>query len=313
MRFISYDPIIQIDDWDRTEELPTGTREKLTVVQPGTGQYHIFKLPKAQREMQVWSELIASFIAGDLLGWDVQVAKVAVRNGRLGNLLEYVFEPGNTGAGQEEFIEGWRICKERDPDFDVEKGTRHTLPLLFEVCSEILVPKYELCRLEFLDFWGRALAFDTLISNTDRHAENWAVVRGPNGTRMSALYDNGSSLGCGIDSVGLDRNFADGGVVKPSHIDRQKQQGRHHLRSSTPSAKGCYFNDVNIKFLEMYPEGRKWFQAAGSLDLQPVRQIMEDIAHVFDGDIHYSLSERRRLHIFTMLQIGKERIKNILD
>ncbi len=222
--------VIDVSLWDRAEEVPTGSREKATLINPESGSHYIFKYPKEHREHQIWSELLASFVAGDLLRWNVQHTSIAVNHGRLGNLLGYVYEPGSPTAPQETFIEGWQFCTQVDQDFDVKKGTRHTLPLIVDVCDQLLVPSFGLQQEDFMGFWARALALDTLISNTDRHAENWAVIDGPDGCRMAALYDNGSSMGCGIDQLGLARAFEETGKIKSSHLDQQKRNGCHHLR-----------------------------------------------------------------------------------
>ncbi|SLN39102.1 hypothetical protein ROA7450_01857 [Roseovarius albus] len=311
-KFITFKPIAQVDSWDRTEEVPTGSREKLTVIEPETGKHYIFKYPKEDREHQLWSELLASFIAGDLLGWDVQTTTIGQFEGRYGNLLGYVFEPGSKTASQELFTEGWSLCTQVDPDFDVDKGTRHTLPLLLRVCDEVLVPDYGITRTEFLDFWSRALALDMLISNTDRHAENWAIVTGPGGSRMSALYDNGSSLGCGIDQVGLSRAFDEKGQLKKAHLNQQRRNGRHHLRAAEPNKRGGFFEDVSKKFLSIYPDGRHWFESAGAIEITAVCHLMDSISVNSGIEEPYFLSEKRRQHIYNMLNIGVERIKNTL-
>ena len=120
---ISVDEVIDVSEWNTAEETLTGSREKATLINPQSGSHYIFKYPKDGREHQIWSELLASFIAGDLLNWDVQHTSIASKGGRLGNLLGYVYEPGSPTASQESFIEGWQYCKEFDQDFDVEKGT----------------------------------------------------------------------------------------------------------------------------------------------------------------------------------------------
>jgi hypothetical protein len=311
-KFIAFDPILQVDDWDRAEEVPTGTREKMTVIEPETGQHYIFKYPKERREHQLWSELLASFIGGDLLKWDVQTTGIARSDGRLGNLLRYVYEPGTKTAVQEVFTEGWSLCIQVDPSFDQGKGTRHTLPLLNRVFEEVLSPDYNVQREVFFDFWAEALAFDALISNTDRHAENWAIITAPDGSRMAPLYDNGSSLGCGIDRVGLDRTFDNKGQILDKHLAQQRKKGRHHLRCAEPAKHGGLFEDVCVEFLRIYPEGRSRFEAAGAVDIEAVCVLMDSIANRIQVDDDYFLSERRRQHICAMLQIGVERTKNIL-
>ncbi len=316
-QFISFDPILNVDDWNRAEEPPTGTREKLTLIEPETERHYIFKYPKKQRQHQLWSELLASFIGGDLLGWDIQTTGIAIRGGRPGNLLQYVYEPGTDDAAQEVFTEGWKLCTQIDPNFDQGKGTHHTLPLLIKVYQQELSGSFHNIRREdFFDFWARALAFDALISNTDRHAENWAIIRGEGETRMAPLYDNGSSLGCGIDAVGLKRAFDDKNCIRDTHLTQQRNNGRHHLRSTEPAKHGGLFIDVCKEFLAVYPAGRCWFEAAKALDVSAVHNIMDIIAgnaminNTIDKD--YVLSQERRQHIGAMLQIGVDRMKSVI-
>ncbi|MBC6438058.1 MAG: HipA domain-containing protein [Rhodobacteraceae bacterium] len=232
---IDVSKVIDVDKWVRAEEASTGSREKVTLIEPSTDRHYILKFPKKRREHQVWSELLASYIAGDLLGWDVQHTSIAQQGNRHGNLLRYVYKPESetfTEHERETFTEGLRFCTQADPDFDVDKGTRHTLPLIIKVCDDLL--KKGLKRDDFMDFWARGLALDTLISNTDRHAENWALIEGPEGVRVAPLYDNGLSLGCGLDKVGLDRAFDDAGQLNAAHLERQRRNGRHNLRLDKP-------------------------------------------------------------------------------
>ncbi len=311
--FISWLPIVRVDSWQKAEELLTGSRVKVTLIDPGTGKHYIFKLPKLQREHQIWSELLASYIAGDLLGWEVQHTSIAWRNGQLGNLLTYIYEPRVRDCAQESFIEGWSPCKQVDPDYDVKRGTRHTLPLLGRVCDEVLVAQYGISRSDVMDFWARTFAFDTLISNTDRHAENWAIIKGESGTRMSPLYDNASSLGCGLDKAGLDRAFDKNGAILLNRIEKMRKKGRHHVRVNLPCKHGSNFEDLCGAFLDIYPEGRPWFEEVETVQIDAVRDLMMSIDAKSELQEPYRLSKKRQAHICAMLTMGKERIKNILD
>ena len=197
------------------------------------------------------SELLGSFIAGDLLGWEIQHVTLGILNGSPGNLLRYIYHAGD----EEQFIEGWQLCKEVDPEFDVDKGQHHTFPLLLRVYDEVIFPRYDISRTDFMAFWSRAFALDTLISNTDRHAENWAIIVSPSGARMAAFYDNGSSMGCGLDAVGLGRCFGEDGQIKPSWIGRFRDSGRHHVRLDQPASQGALFEPLCHKLLDTYPAG----------------------------------------------------------
>lgn len=316
--FAIADQIVDVTDWGRAEEVPTGSRAKLTVIQPESGQSFIFKEPKERREHQVWSELLASFIAGDLLDWDVQQVAIARRGERVGNLLTYIFEPGDRRGddgkkiAQDIFFEGWKFCTEVMPNFDVGKGTKHTWPLLTKVCDELLVSTYGLERDDFFDFWARAFALDGLISNVDRHAENWAVMQTQGICRMAALYDHGSSLGCMIDQIGLDRAFDANGSLYPLHMEKMRTGGKHHVRAVECSKKGSPFEEICCKFLDDHPEGLKRFQEVASLDLTAVSELMQRLGELSPLPNHFILSERRQQHICAMLQIGLERIRNIV-
>lgn len=63
---INLDTVVCIDDWTALDEELAGSRVKRTVAEPETDDLYVFKESKERREAQIWSELIASFIAGDL-------------------------------------------------------------------------------------------------------------------------------------------------------------------------------------------------------------------------------------------------------
>lgn len=163
-----------------------------------------------------------------------------------------------------------------------------------------------------MDFWSRAFALDTLISNTDRHAHNWAIIKSPSGSRMAAFYDNGSSMGCGLDTVGFDRSFGEDGQIKSSWLKRFRDYGRHHVRLDQPAKNGALFGPLCHRLPDEYPEGRRAFERAATIDLEAVRMLTHHIiSHVKLPESH-ALTERRAVHIQSVLHIGMERIRNIL-
>ena len=305
---ISLEVETNLEAWEDIVEPKRGSRPKLILKRSSDGAYFIFKRPKNQREHQIWSELLGSFIAGDLFGWEVQHTALGIRHGSPGNLLRYIY-----GAGSEEqFIEGWELCKEIDPEFDVDKGQHHTFPLLLRTYEEVISSRYNISRTDFMEFWSRALALDTLISNTDRHAENWAIIESPSGNRMAAFYDNGSSMGCGLDTVGLDRCFNEDGQIKPTWLARFRDSGRHHVRLDQPAKQGAIFKPLCHRLLDEYPEGRAAFEHAAGIDLETIRLLTREIISHVRLPESYALTERRAAHIQAVLQIGLERIRNIL-
>ena len=306
---ISLEIETDLDSWDVVEERPpTGSRAKLTLNRVTDGQHFVFKLPNQRREHQIWSELLGSYIAGDLLGWDVQHVTLGVRENKPGNLLRYIYRP-NDG---EQFIDGWRLCKEIDPEFDVAKGRRHTFPLLLHTYADVIGPRYNIERYAFLEFWSRAFALDTMISNTDRHAENWAIVTSPKGNRMAAIFDNGSSMGCGTEMIGLERDFDQNGRLKLRRMEQFKRNGRHHVRLKEPAKRGALFEELCRRLLICFPEGRGIFEQVASIDLDAVRTLTEEFVNRAQLPAPYGITARRAEHICATLQIGMQRISNVL-
>ena len=68
-KHIDISSVVQIEGWDDLEDVLAGSRVKTTVsnpkkAAPENNNLYIFKHPKPQREAQIWSELIASYIPG---------------------------------------------------------------------------------------------------------------------------------------------------------------------------------------------------------------------------------------------------------
>lgn len=307
---INLDSVVQIDDWAVLDEELAGSRAKRTVAEPETDELYVFKEPKPRREAQIWSELLASYIAGDLLGWPVQHAQIAVKNGRIGNLLKYVYD-----THSHIFLAGDQFCKHVDPDFDPKQGKRHTWDLIKELRAvrsgtilEILSAK------NYYRFWARAIVFDTLISNTDRHAENWAVLRGNSGPdieiKMAPLYDNASSMGCEVDATGLAKWFSKEGKLMDSKIGSYAASGRHHL---SDAGKRYKFEELAKKLLSDFPTFKSAFTAVARLDLAPVEKVFDEICHMKDIPEAAQMTHERRLQITRLLQEGQLRIIRTLE
>lgn len=306
-RNINLEKLHIVDDWEVAEEPLSGSRAKQSLNPPGKQQQFVFKEPKLLREAQVYSELLGSYIAGDLLGWPVQHVSLAIKEGQMGTLMQYIFDPE-----KESFTEGVQFCAHIDPDYDEKKGHRHTWELLKRVYSEELSSIYSINEDSFYTYWARAISFDTLISNTDRHAENWAVVGDKDAYWMAPLYDNATSLGCEIDNRGLERFFDRTGKVQRSKFDRYADRGCHHLKISDPAIKGASFQELCSVFLKERPECLDIFQQVASLDLSPISLVLEEIKDLGGIPEHLRLNEKRMAHIREILHLGQERIKNVV-
>ena len=326
------DELIDITKWEggaKNTGKRRGTCEKETVVRPKDGWLCIFKLPKEDRKHQIWSEMLGSFIAGQL-GWDAQCAGVAIirhpSSGKVlkvGNLLPYIMKT-EKNDGSEILINGETLFAAADNRYYEHdrknkgwvRGSGNTLPLLQNGVCEQIHQHYGIEKRQFLDFLSRMFAFDTLITCTDRHPENWGFItnkNNPGKARMSPFFDNASSLGCSIPPAEIQLDIDKNGNIIKKRKDSLKTKFRHHVRLDKPAAKGATFLNVSRAFLNGYPEGRAAFEEAACLDISKVNAQMTSIRKRFDLPKQYALTKTRQRHIRGMLEIGKERIVRILN
>lgn len=306
------------DEWSGQDEPLAGSRVKQTIVHE-SGQHYIFKRPKPDREAQIWSELIASFIAGDLLGWPVQHAQIACHEGKIGNLLKYVFNPAN-----QTLIPGEQLCKHLDSDFDPEVGNRHTWSLVQSICDDFLGIDSETgdrlhhASREYYRYWARTIAFDTLISNTDRHAENWSFLYHESNAEedilntplMAPFYDNASSMGCEVDAVGLKRWFHPSGNINLASVEKYTRRGRHHLRRE---GKRFPFSELATLVIRENPVHRSEYEAIAALDLGKLEPIFDEIMSMDGIPDNAKMCRRRRAQVTQLLHAGQARIRSALE
>ena len=308
--YINISTIRQIEDWSSLDDPLAGSRVKRTVVEPETDALYIFKHPKEGREAQVWSELLASYISGDLLGWPIQHAAIAMRGNQVGNLLGYIFDPST-----DRLIPGEQPCKHVDPDFDPRQGRRHTWELIRKVHDQFMYNSKDGTFLKhvskrFNKYWVRMIAFDTFISNSDRHAENWAFRFDKTRKIMSPLYDNGSSMGCENSQESLESKWFDQkGQIKSSKVQSYTSKGCHHLSNGTRRYK---FEELALQVLKEFPDMRSEYQTIADLNLSPIEDLLKDIISIDGVPKEVQMTPYRSVQIMTLLHEGQLRIKRCL-
>lgn len=314
--FVDVSSVLRIDDWSDLDDALAGSRAKQSYIHPETSQFYIFKEPNERREALIWSELIASFIAGDLLDWEVQHTQIGIKGDKIGNLLRYIFEPE-----QEVLISGDRLCAGHDPEYDLKEGTRHTWQLIQDIHDSYRDDVFEsegtkrAWTSDYYRYWSRAIAFDTLISNSDRHAENWSLHLPSSPTTswsnslMSPLYDNGSSMGCEVDAVGLDRWFDDKGKIIQSKLDQYCRKGRHHLRKGE---ERFAFQELCTLSLQESVIFRSEYEAIADLDLSRLEGFFDDIIAMTGVPENAQMTSKRQEQITQLLRVGQDRVKRSL-
>jgi hypothetical protein len=190
------------------QEEQMGTKAKLWLVHGRTGQRVMLKFAR-QHSGEDWSEKVASHIAAhiDVPCPRVELAFVEDHRQRLppqalNAVLCWSFLRRRP---RDSLIHGNELLLKADPTYPVANTYRaceHTIEAVHDVLQGYAPPAslalWPTMQTAFDAFIGY-LMLDTLIGNTDRHHENWAVTSGRTRAgaelRLAPSYDHASSLG----------------------------------------------------------------------------------------------------------------------
>ena len=195
-------PIVEVQpDWALdTEEM--GTKRKFWYLQEQQARKWLFKYPREDTG-EHWAEKIASEIAKLL---DIQHATIelAVCDERHGSVTESFV------GDNEELIHGNQLLSKSVHGYDPGTTFRQSLHTLANICSAVEsvfveAEDAECAKLHIAEY----LVLDALIGNTDRHHENWGILREQVGDnwnrRVAPSFDHASSLGRELTDIARDR------------------------------------------------------------------------------------------------------------
>lgn len=140
-----------------------------------------------------WAEKIAGEVA-TLLGLPHARYELAEAGGKRGSVcLDF--------AGNSDLIHGNELLWQIDQSYPVSRNWRvsaHTVSNVMRVISnpirDLPTSGADVDKM-FAEVFVGYLALDALIGNTDRHHENWGLLRRGNAVELAPTYDHASSLG----------------------------------------------------------------------------------------------------------------------
>ncbi len=185
-------PVIQIHpDWVLEEEA-MGSKEKFWFRENDDGPDWLFKYPQANTG-QHWAEKIAAEVAGclDILHARVELAEI---QGEWGSATESFARDGRDLHHGNQILAGQLL--DYDPNLHFHQSS-HTLANIFEALDRVF--QYPEGRHRAKEQLAEYLVLDAVIGNTDRHHENWGILRkrttgGWKGI-VAPTFDHASSLG----------------------------------------------------------------------------------------------------------------------
>lgn len=223
--------VVDLSAWRRGDTEPGGHEAKRWYTAPGTEAARwLFKpvIPKElplSRSRRARGDSPETLRVGD--DWAERVAFECARMLRVPSAvyeLAVISAPGGetlVGSISRDFRpDGWSgsagaaLIDEIDPEFDPVTCVGHHLENIEHALRDVLGPVgTEYCEWAAFDVFVGFLVLDAWIANTDRHAENWAVLQSPGGVlHLAPSFDHGSALGSGMRQPDFERLVGGEGV-----------------------------------------------------------------------------------------------------
>ena len=196
-------PIIEVMRESVRESEDMGSKDKFWYLDPKEEEgYWLFKYPRFNTG-EHWAEKIAAEVA-DLLGISHARVELAIFGEDKGSVTK------SFAQGGQELIHGNQMLARAVHGYDLEKTfhqSSHTLANIWQVMDHIFVKSdaAEQAQLRLAEY----VVLDALIGNTDRHHENWGVLRERKDDHWVGLvapsFDHASSLGRELQDTRRDR------------------------------------------------------------------------------------------------------------
>ena len=312
----SIDQPVNIAVWRRDEEFeqyPEGARDKTLVYCPVSAPYdflktshrYLFKKSSHRYPEQYWVEILAYRIS-TYMGIIVPPAFVAYdeKINQSAALIEWFYSPLT-----DIYIAGGNYFKRLIPNFDEKSGCQHN----FETIRQIFGESDFTRALDWQTYWAKALAFDALIGNTDRHQDNWGIIirrekEAPHKIKeihISPVFDNGTSMGHEIAPFRLQYFEIE------NRLKTYVLRGKHHMRWALDDKNRIGHAEMLTKIACLYPQTRQiMLDCLRSVNDKIFSKILDDLIKF---DVPVKLTPKRAFFMLELLSFRHKRLLNELD
>jgi hypothetical protein len=304
--------IVDICAWSLDEEFgifPVGSKPKRAVFCPAPAPYpfliaghrYLFKVSTGWRILQHWSEVIAFEMARSV-GMTAAPCFVAVDSqaGEVGVLVEFFYgHPGSQVLPR--LISGASLLRRTVEDYEVDPDQHHTISNVVSLGRSFLIG-------DGLETWGRFLAFDALIGNTDRHPENWGflAMKGQGQDwkfSFAPSFDHGTSLAYQL------RNEDIKGESTEDRVQLHLNRGRHHARWSDGDPERGHFKLCSL-FVQAHPQAAPAMVAILDFNINNVKEVLEGYAR-FDL-AEGALNSERGAYLSKLISARRQALRKAL-
>lgn len=232
---------IDVTGWPAAGDEQLGTKPKRWLAHPETGERWLLKYVTYStgadgfryRKGDDWAERIASGVAAEIgiAAADIELAAEPASANPYGSISKSVLTASEKGRGTaEELVPGNELLMQ-----PVVSGVRsgYTIEAVQAALVGVEPPLGSPPGFDAWDAFAGYLVLDSLIGNTDRHEENWAVIVSGGHPRLAPSFDHASSLGFQLSDGQRSSRLAtrDHGFSPEAYARRAKSPfaGKPHL------------------------------------------------------------------------------------
>ncbi|MHA3103974.1 HipA domain-containing protein [Acinetobacter sp. ANC 3791] len=296
--------IFDISNFESEQFEQLGTKSKFWYVDDHQRQY-LFKSIESKSGDRIgedWAEKISCELA-ECIGLPHAYYELAVHDGVRGVITQnFISQKGEyLTSGNELLQEYLRISTDENPNIQYIKD-------VYEIMTQKIVgkpigfdsfPNVKTAS----EFFVGYLMFDALISNQDRHNENWGMIRTVRGaTHLAPSYDHGASLA---------RNESD--AQRQTRLlskDKGQQVASYVLKARSQFLDPS--SNKKLKLLEVFYQygmlekkaARAWLTKLRFLDERCLRGLINKVPHTLMSDVSkeftYQLIEHNKENLLKL-------------
>lgn len=299
-------PIVDISEWKFMNLNVSGSKEKRWYESETTNKLALFKLPISFRSETLreptgesWSEKVSSEI-GKAIGFKTHKTDIATMKLTHDVMDFYGINPEFAKHFKEihgslcwsflneneSLVEGADMIMGYDQTYDRDflQGDKeiYNFDLLYRVFRDY----------EMLDDLFQMIVFDTLIGNTDRHQDNFGIIRNENTgkiIRFAPLYDNASSLGRELSRENAEKKLSDDRSFN-AYLFGTKSTTLIRWNSRWEKKEINIFDFYNLVKEKYYNEIIKHNQVVENLSDKKIYNIVNNVPSIVMSDVHKELA-----------------------